>query len=225
MIYKLSLNPSFRLFLTMEVSPKVPSTLIRSSYVLLFEPPPGIKAAMLRSYSQAITKERSDTKPVQRAKLHFIVAWFNAVVQERLRFTPIGWSKTYEFNQADQRCLLGAIDEWLDAMGKGREVVDPDKIPWDALRALASQSIFGGKVDNDFDLKILQSLVDYFFRKETFDQDYPLFESTEGGSEPLRMPDVKVFKDFQAWVRDLPGTESPAWAGLPLNVEKLNRMK
>lgn len=85
----------------MEVNPKVPSTLIRSSYVLLFEPPPGIKAAMLRSYSQAITKERSDTKPVQRAKLHFIVAWFNAVVQERLRFTPIGWSKVYEFNQSD----------------------------------------------------------------------------------------------------------------------------
>jgi dynein heavy chain 1 len=51
MVYKLILNPSFRLFLTMEVNPKVPSTLIRSSYVLMFEPPAGIKAAMLRSYS------------------------------------------------------------------------------------------------------------------------------------------------------------------------------
>jgi len=51
MVYKLILNPAFRLFLTMEVNPKVPSTLIRSSYVLMFEPPAGIKAAMLRSYS------------------------------------------------------------------------------------------------------------------------------------------------------------------------------
>jgi dynein heavy chain 1 len=48
----------------MEVNPKVPSTLIRSSYVLMFEPPAGIKAAMLRSYSQAITKDRSDARPV-----------------------------------------------------------------------------------------------------------------------------------------------------------------
>ena len=81
-IYKLDLkaNNPFRLFLTMEVNPKVPTTLLRASYILIFEPPSGIKAAMTRSYSQAITMERSDTKPVQRAKLHFIVAWFNAVV-------------------------------------------------------------------------------------------------------------------------------------------------
>lgn len=101
----------------MEVNPKVPSTLIRTSYVLQFEPPQGIKAAMLRSYSEAITKERSDVKPVQRSKLHFIVAWFNAVVKERLRYTPIGWSKKYEFNQADQKCLLECVDQWLDSMG------------------------------------------------------------------------------------------------------------
>lgn len=233
-IYKLQLHANFRLFLTMEVNPKVPSTLIRSSYVLLFEPPAGIKAAMMRSYTQAISKERSDVKPVQRAKLHFIVAWFNAVVQERLRYTPIGWSKTYEFNASDQRCLLECIDEWLDSMGANREVVDPDKIPWDALKALAAESIFGGKVDNDFDIKILQSLVDYFFRKETFDVDYPLFESLEadaasapddGSSSKLVIPDVKSYKDFFAWVRNLPSAESPAWAGLPLSVEKLDRMK
>jgi dynein heavy chain 1 len=118
-------------------------------------------------------------------------------------------------------------------MGQGREVVDPDKIPWDALKALAAESIFGGKVDNDFDIKILQSLVDYFFKKETFDLEYPLFESLESdakveaeeGSSKLVVPDVKSYKDFQAWARNLPSTESPAWAGLPLNVEKLNRMK
>lgn len=155
MVYKLQLNNNFRLFLTMELNPKVPSTLIRSSRVLMFEPPQGIKAALLRSYTHATSKERSDAKPAQRAKMHFIACWFNAVVQERLRYTPIGWSKVYEFNQSDQNCLLKCIDEWIDSMGSGREVIDPDNIPWDALRTLASQSIFGGKVDNDFDLKIL----------------------------------------------------------------------
>lgn len=70
--------------------------------------------------------------------MHFIVAWFNAVVQERLRFIPIGWSKFYEFNQSDQRCVLTCVDQWLDSMGLGREAVDPDKIPWDALRAIVS---------------------------------------------------------------------------------------
>jgi dynein heavy chain 1 len=63
-IYKLTLNGSFRLFLTMEVNPKVPATLVRASQVLVFEPPAGIKAALTRSYTQAITPERSDTRPV-----------------------------------------------------------------------------------------------------------------------------------------------------------------
>ncbi len=79
-IYKLQLNPNFRLFLTMEINPKVPTTLLRASHVFVFEPPSGIKAALLRSYSSAITQQRSDKAPVERARLHFIVSWFNAVV-------------------------------------------------------------------------------------------------------------------------------------------------
>ena len=47
----MNLNKSFRLFLTMENNPKVPSTLLRASHVLIFEPPKGIKAAMIRSYT------------------------------------------------------------------------------------------------------------------------------------------------------------------------------
>jgi dynein heavy chain 1 len=45
-------------------------------------------------------------------------------------------------------------------MGAGRTNVDPDKIPWDALRTLIAQSVFGGKIDNEYDQKICQSLVD-----------------------------------------------------------------
>jgi dynein heavy chain 1 len=223
-IYQLQLNPQFRLFLTMEVNPKVPSTLLRASHVLIFEPPSGIKAAMTRSYTSSVSEQRSDAKPVQRAKLHFITAWFNAVVQERLRFIPIGWSKKYEFNMSDQRCVITCIDEWLDSMGKGRESIDPDKIPWDALRALVSQSIFGGKIDNEFDQKILQSLVNYFFRKETFDMNYPLFDSLDSSEDKLTVPEVKQYNEFFKWIKELPEVESPIWSGLPLNVEKLNRI-
>lgn len=79
-IYKLQLSPNFRLFLTMEINPKVPSTLLRASHVFVFEPPSGIKAALIRSYSSTVSQQRSDRVPVERARLHFIVSWFNAVV-------------------------------------------------------------------------------------------------------------------------------------------------
>lgn len=50
-IYNMPLDPNFRLFMTMENNPKVPSTLLRVSHVLVFEPPSGIKAALVRSYA------------------------------------------------------------------------------------------------------------------------------------------------------------------------------
>jgi len=100
-IYKLTLHPNFRIFLTMEINPKVPATLLRASHVFVFEPPAGIKASLLRSYANTVTSQRSDKVPVERSRLHFLVSWFNAVVQERLRYTPIGWSKLYEFNESD----------------------------------------------------------------------------------------------------------------------------
>lgn len=224
-IYNMSLDKSFRLFLTMENNPKVPSTLLRASHVLVFEPPSGIKAAMVRSYSQAITQQRTDKDPVERKRLHFLVSWFNAVVQERIRYTPIGWSKVYEFNESDQRCTLDCIDEWLDSMGKNRSNVDPDKIPWDALRTLISQSIFGGKIDNEFDNKILNSLVNQFFRSESYNIGFKLFEPAVGASEDetLVVPEARSHAEFVTWIKGIQLAETPAWSGLPNNVEKIVR--
>ena len=34
---------------------------------------------------------------------------------------------------------------------KGRTNLPPEKVPWDALRTLMSDCIYGGKIDNDFD--------------------------------------------------------------------------
>lgn len=183
----------------------MPSTLLRASHVIVFEPPSGIKAAMIRSYTQSITKERTERDPVERKRLHFLVSWFNAVVQERLRYTPIGWSKVYEFNESDQRCTLDCIDEWLDSMGKNRSNVDPDKIPWDALRTLISQSIFGGKIDNEFDNKILNSLVNKFFHAGSYNQGFKLFEPAVGASEDdtLIVPEVSSHGDFVQWIKNI----------------------
>lgn len=44
-------------------------------------------------------------------------------------------------------------------------------------------------------------------------------------TSPLTIPDYKNYQDFKNWVLELPNIESPAWSGLPLNVEKLNRIR
>lgn len=100
-IYRLTPHQNFRLFLTMEFNPKVPSTLIRQSYKLVFEPPSGIKASLQRSYTSLLTPARTDKTPRERSRLHFLLAWLHAILLERLRYTPIGYTKVYEFNEAD----------------------------------------------------------------------------------------------------------------------------
>lgn len=72
--------------------------------------------------------------------MHFLLAWLHAVLLERMRYTPIGYTKVYEFNEADQRCALDLIDEFIDAAAGGsnseRANLDPDKLPWDAIKVI-----------------------------------------------------------------------------------------
>ena len=175
-IHVLNPHQNFRLFLTAEFSPKIPSTLIRQSYKLVFEPAAGIKASLLRTYKTVLSPARSDKLPVERSRLHFLLGWLHAVICERLRYIPVGWTKVYEFNEADQRCALDLIDEYIDAFGN-RDNIDIDKIPWDAFRTILIENLYGGKVDNEYDSKILVSLVEMFFTPKSFDSSCPLYRS------------------------------------------------
>lgn len=86
---------------------------------------------------------------------------------------------------------------------------------------MLSSSLYGGKIDNDFDHKILQSFVGRLFNEQAFDLQYPLFI----GEGSLMMPDARTMDQFVAWIDNLPDVESPVWAGLPSNAEKLLRTK
>lgn len=74
-----------------------------------------------------------------------------SISQERLRYSPLGWAKKYEFNESDLRMACDTIDTWLDLVAQGRTNLPPDKVPWNACKTLLSQCIYGGRIDNDFD--------------------------------------------------------------------------
>lgn len=50
-LHSLQPHPNFRLFLTTEISPKLPVNLLRAGRVVVFEPPPGIRANLLRTFA------------------------------------------------------------------------------------------------------------------------------------------------------------------------------
>lgn len=105
-----------------------------------------------------------------------------------------------------------------------RNNIDIDKIPWDAFRTILIQNIYGGKIDNEYDSKVLISLVNKFFTPESFDSKYPLY-TTDGTEEVLTMPEAIKYSQYLGWIEKLPDSESPAWSGLPVNVEKILKGK
>ncbi len=112
-------HANFRLFMTTEINPKLPVNLIRSSRVFVYEPAAGVKANLLRTLN-AFKPEQMSKEPVERGRIYLLLAWLHAVVQERLRYAPLGWSKKYEFGEADLRSAVETIDQWIDEEAKGR---------------------------------------------------------------------------------------------------------
>ena len=93
-------HSDFRLFLSMESSPKIPVNMLRASRVLTYEQPAGIRANMKDSLS-SLTSTKVEA-PVEKARLYLLLSFLHAVIQERLRYAPtLGWKGFWEFNDAD----------------------------------------------------------------------------------------------------------------------------
>ncbi|KAL2821627.1 dynein heavy chain, cytoplasmic [Aspergillus granulosus] len=215
-----SLKPhkDFRLFLSMESSPKIPVNLIRASRVLMYEQPAGVRANMKDSLSSLTT--RASKAPVEKARVYLLLCFLHAVVQERLRYAPsLGWKGFWEFNDSDYECSAFIIDHWVDTVAQGRSNVAPQKLPWEMIRTLVTE-MYGGKVDDSADFQQLENLVHSFLTPAAFEDEYKLVSGVEN-DECLTLPGETSMRDFVAWVNRLPEREPPTYLGLPANAEKL----
>ncbi|KAJ2157684.1 dynein heavy chain [Coemansia sp. RSA 552] len=209
-------HADFRLFLTMEINPAVPASLLRRARTLVFEPAPGIRANLLESLG-SIPPAAARQQPAERARLHFLLAWLHSVVVERLRYAPLGWTSRYEFSDADFACALATVDCWIDRAASGKANIDPARIPWDAIRALLVESVYGGRIDNEFDQHVLGSFVDRWFRADAYGVDFALVS----GEHQVLAPEGTAPEQFMRWCHALPENEPPTWLGLPPNAETL----
>ncbi|XP_050702243.1 dynein heavy chain, cytoplasmic-like isoform X2 [Eriocheir sinensis] len=220
-LHSLHPHPQFRLFLTMEITPRLPVNLLRAGRVFVFEPPPGVRANLLRTFN-TVPASRMMRSPNERARLYFLLAWFHAITQERLRYAPLGWAKYYEFNESDLRVACDTLDTWIEATAMGRTNLPPEKVPWDALATLMSQCIYGGKIDNEFDQRLLTSFLAKLFTPKSFDPEFPLVCNVDGNEgQNITMPDGIRRDQFLHWVESLTDRQTPSWLGLPNNAEKV----
>ena len=206
------IHRDFRLFVTSEINPKLPTSLLQISDVIVAESPTGIKASISRFFS-SISSERFRNNVQNR--LYLILGWVHAVIQERLRFMPNGWGEKYEFTEADASHALDVIDSLVDdACGK-RQNLDPEKLPWEAIRATLCKGVFGGRITNDSDQVILDNLVNKTFVPKAFNVDFMLAD-VEGA--PV-LPEGSSKDELFAWIDTLPSHNPPTWIGLDETAE------
>lgn len=201
-------HKDFRIFLTSEINPKLPTSLLRLSDIILAEAPAGVKASITRFFSR-IASDRFDS-PV-RNRIYLILAWVHAVIQERLRYIPVGWTEAYEFTEAHAINALDALDALTDDAN-----LDPEKLPWDAIRATLCRDIFGGRVTNPIDQENLDKLVDSVFVGDCFNVNFKLADAEDAPC----LPDGSSKEECFAWIESLPPYTSPTWIGLDANAEK-----
>ncbi|KAK6731031.1 hypothetical protein RB195_007476 [Necator americanus] len=218
-LHTLKPHANFRLFLTAEIHPKLPASVLRASRLVVFEPATGLKANLLRSLS-SLPGPRLAKAPAERSRLYLLVCWLHALVQERLRYTPLGWANAYEFSDADLRVACDTLDAAVDAVAQGRANVAPEKLPWTTLKTLLSQCIYGGKIDNHFDQVLLDCMLERLFTAKSFEPEHVLVSKFDGDAS-LCTPDATQRDQLLAWVEGIKSQQLPAWLGLPNNAEKV----
>lgn len=222
-----SLKPhaDFRLFLSMETTPKIPVNLLRMSRVVMCEQPAGIRANMKDSLIPSA--DRATKAPAERSRLYLLLSLLNGIIQERLRYAPtLGWSAHWEFNDSDYECSAFVLDTWIQWAANDRSNIAPSKIPWEMIRALVVET-YGGKIDNDKDFQRLVDLVEGLLVPATFEDSFDILSAVAmnkgslGKGQSFMLPSSTGWKEFEHWVGRLPEREPPAYLGLPADAEKL----
>jgi len=203
-INQITPNKEFRLFLTSEAHHKFPPILLQQSLKMTFESPPGIKKNLQRTYdSWSPDFIKQGKAPLMRSQLLFCLAWFHAIVQERRNYIPQGWTKFYEFSTGDFRAGTMALETACEGT-----------IDWQTIHGLMMDAVYGGRVDDPYDLRILGTFLKRYFNDR-------LVGGRDAEISPgVLLPSSTDHAEYMALIEKLPEIDEPGLFGLPSNIER-----
>ena len=153
-ISSLQSHKDFRLWLTSEQHTLFPSILLQTSLKATYEAPPGIKKNLQSTFDSLDVElfDGKESNPI-KSRMLFLLASFHAILQERRNFIPQGWTKFYEFSYGDLRAGNYVIE--AATANKGKD------LDWIAIHGLMEDAIYGGRIDNIYDVRVLRAYLRY----------------------------------------------------------------
>ena len=93
----------------------------------------------------------------------------------------------------------------------------------DPLRNIITNNVYGGKIDNLFDLQILKSLVDEYMDDKFFTNRSGHYFVKDQDNVLVKSCDAQNYQEYINFVKKISDSESPVWAGLPQAAEDVLR--
>jgi dynein heavy chain len=189
-------HPKFRLWLSSDPDPRFPIALLQGSIKMTTEPPKGLKANLLRLYSN-ITEEdfNRSNKPEKYKKLLFALTFFHAVLIERKKFLSLGWNIPYDFNDSDFLVCENILYLYLD---------EYDDTPWDAIKYLIALANYGGRCTDTQDRKLLQVYSQQYFSESAL--TVPKFQLSSSDQYYIPLDGTK--DHYIKYIKSLPDASS-----------------
>lgn len=160
-------DKNFRLWLTTAPTDRFPLGILQRSLKVVTEPPDGLGQNIKASYSKLTDADLQECPASEFRSLIYNLSFLHAVIQERKKFGKIGWNVTYDFNESDFKISFRLIAMYLNKAYQNKE----EELPWETLRYLIGEAMYGGRVTDDFDRRILNTYLKEYLGDFIFDSN------------------------------------------------------
>jgi dynein heavy chain len=206
-------HKDFRLWLTTEPTERFPLGILQRSLKVVTEPPDGLKLNMRATYSRIDNSTLEECPHWAFRPCLYVLSFLHAVVLERRKYGKIGWNVNYDFNESDFNISRKLLSLYLT-----KSYEDSDEfLPWGSLKYLIGDAMYGGRVSDDMDRRILKTYLEEYMGDFLFD-DATKFQFSSVGFNYL-LPEYGELENYTQMIESLPFTNSPAVFGLHPNAE------
>ncbi|XP_076677676.1 dynein heavy chain 8, axonemal kl-3 isoform X2 [Andrena cerasifolii] len=199
-------HPDFRIWITTETHKDFPISLLQMSIKYTYEPPQGVRAGLLATYSAMSQDMLDQCDSVQYIPIIYAVSFLHTIVQERRKFGPLGWNIPYEFNLADWLASCIFINNHLN------DVDVKQGISWPTVRYMIGEVQYGGRVTDDYDKRLLNTFAKLWYSDVLFAEDFVFYKGY-----PILA--YKQVSDYLKVIDEMPTIDPPQVYGLHSNAD------
>ncbi|RHY51106.1 hypothetical protein DYB38_003376 [Aphanomyces astaci] len=213
-------SPEFRLFLTSEPHPSFSIALLHRSIKVTNEPPAGLRAGMLRSFTVLVDQDKLERiETTQWRTLLFALSFLHSIVQERRKFGPLGFSIPYEFNASDLTASMVFLEKHLYA----------GSLSWPTLQYMIAEVHYGGRITDELDRRLFKAYCEEWLSPGTLAPSFTFNPEALVSRLPqdfvYGIPDGTDMDEFHKFLGSFPKVDSPEIFGLHPNADLTFRVK